>query len=43
MAGAAGRRLAGEQLRQAIGAGDMAPGQRLVEEELAEMLGCSNG
>ena len=39
LAGAAGRRLAGEQLRQAIGAGDMAPGQRLVEEELAEMLG----
>ena len=39
LAGAAGRRLAGERLRQAIRAGDMAPGQRLVEEELAEMLG----
>jgi DNA-binding GntR family transcriptional regulator len=39
LAGAAGRRLAGEQLRQAIGTGDMAPGQRLVEEELAGMLG----
>jgi DNA-binding GntR family transcriptional regulator len=39
LAGAAGRRLAGEQLRQAIRAGDMAPGQRLVEEELAGMLG----
>ena len=39
VAGAAGRRLAGERLRQAILAGDMAPGQRLVEEELAGMLG----
>jgi DNA-binding GntR family transcriptional regulator len=39
LAGAAGRRLAGERLRQAIRAGDMAPGQRLVEEELAGMLG----
>src|SRR5208283_4925403 len=29
---------AGERLRQAILAGDMAPGQRLVEEELAGML-----
>lgn len=38
-AGAAGRRLAGERLRQAILAGDMAPGQRMVEEELAGMLG----
>jgi DNA-binding GntR family transcriptional regulator len=38
VAGAAGRRLAGERLRQAILAGDMAPGQRLVEEELAGML-----
>ena len=39
MAGASGRRLAVERLRQAILAGDMAPGQRLVEEELAGMLG----
>ena len=39
VAGAAGRRLAGERLRQAILAGDMAPGQRMVEEELAGMLG----
>ncbi len=39
LAGATGRRLAGERLRQAILAGDMAPGQRLVEEELAGMLG----
>ncbi len=39
MAGATGRRLAVERLRQAILAGDMAPGQRLVEEELAGMLG----
>jgi len=39
LAGAAGRRLAGERLRQAIRAGDMAPGQRLVEEELAGTLG----
>ncbi len=35
LGGARGRRLAGERLRQAILAGDMAPGQRLVEEELA--------
>jgi DNA-binding GntR family transcriptional regulator len=39
LAGEPGRRLAGEQLRQAILAGDMAPGQRLVEEELAGVLG----
>ena len=39
MAGATGRRLAVERLRQAILAGDMAPGQRLVEEELAGTLG----
>ncbi len=39
IAGTQGRRLAGERLRQAILAGDMAPGQRLVEEELAGMLG----
>jgi len=39
VAGAAGRRLAGERLRRAILAGDAAPGQRLVEEELAETLG----
>jgi DNA-binding GntR family transcriptional regulator len=39
LGGAQGRRLAGERLRQAILAGDMAPGQRLVEEELAGMLG----
>jgi DNA-binding GntR family transcriptional regulator len=39
VAGATGRRLAVERLRQAILAGDMAPGQRLVEEELAGMLG----
>ncbi len=39
IAGATGRRLAVERLRQAILAGDMAPGQRLVEEELAGMLG----
>ena len=39
VAGASGRRRAVERLRQAILAGDMAPGQRLVEEELAEMLG----
>jgi DNA-binding GntR family transcriptional regulator len=39
VAGASGRRLAVERLRQAILAGDMAPGQRLVEEELAGVLG----
>ena len=39
VAGAQGRRLAGERLRQAIRAGDMAPGQRLVEEELAALVG----
>ncbi len=38
LGGATGRRLAVERLRQAILAGDMAPGQRLVEEELAGML-----
>ncbi len=39
VAGAPGRRLAAERLRRAILAGDMAPGQRLVEEELAGTLG----
>ena len=39
VAGAIGRRLAVERLRRAILAGDMAPGQRLVEEELAGTLG----
>jgi DNA-binding GntR family transcriptional regulator len=38
LSGAPGRRRAGEWLRRAILAGDMAPGQRLVEEELAAML-----
>jgi DNA-binding GntR family transcriptional regulator len=37
--GEPGRRLAGERIRRAILAGDMAPGQRLVEEELAGTLG----
>jgi DNA-binding GntR family transcriptional regulator len=39
LAGEAGRRFAVERLRQAILSGDMAPGQRLVEEELAGLLG----
>lgn len=39
LAGAAGRRLAGERLRQAILAGDMSHGQRLIEAELAELIG----
>jgi DNA-binding GntR family transcriptional regulator len=39
LAGLPGRQRAGERLRQAILSGDMAPGQRLIEEELAEMLG----
>ena len=39
VSGAQGRRLAGEWLRRAILAGDMAPGQRLVEEELAGLIG----
>ena len=39
LAGEPGRRFAAGRLRQAILAGDMAPGQRLVEEELAGMLG----
>ena len=39
VAGATGRRLAVERLRQAILSGDVAPGQRLVEEELAGTLG----
>ncbi|HEX6522318.1 MAG TPA: GntR family transcriptional regulator [Streptosporangiaceae bacterium] len=38
-AGEAGRRHAFDGLRRAILAGDMAPGQRLVEEELAGMFG----
>jgi DNA-binding GntR family transcriptional regulator len=37
--GAAGTRQAVEALRQAIRNGDMAPGQRLVEAELAETFG----
>ncbi len=37
-AGEPGRRFAAGQLRQAILSGDMAPGQRLVEEELAGLL-----
>ena len=39
LAGAAGRQLAGGRLRQAILAGDMSHGQRLIEAELAEMIG----
>jgi len=38
LAGEPGRRSAAERLRQAILGGDMAPGQRLVEEELAGLL-----
>ena len=37
-AGEPGRQLAAARLRQAILAGDMAPGQRLVEQELAGTL-----
>jgi DNA-binding GntR family transcriptional regulator len=37
--GEPGRRHAAERLRMAIAGGDMAPGQRLVEEELAEAFG----
>jgi DNA-binding GntR family transcriptional regulator len=37
-AGEPGRRFAAGRLRQAILSGDMAPGQRLVEEELAGLL-----
>ncbi len=36
LAGEPGRRFATEQLRRAILTGDMAPGQRLVEQELAD-------
>jgi DNA-binding GntR family transcriptional regulator len=39
LTGEAGRRHAVERLRRAILAGDMAPGQRLVEEELAAESG----
>jgi DNA-binding GntR family transcriptional regulator len=39
VAGAAGRRLAGGRLRQAILAGDLSHGQRLIEAELAELFG----
>jgi DNA-binding GntR family transcriptional regulator len=38
LAGEPGRRFAAGRMRQAILAGDMAPGHRLVEEELAGML-----
>jgi DNA-binding GntR family transcriptional regulator len=38
LSGEPGRRVAVERLREAILGGDMAPGQRLVEEELAGML-----
>ncbi len=38
LAGEPGRRFAAERLRQAILSGDMAPGQRLVEDELAGLL-----
>jgi DNA-binding GntR family transcriptional regulator len=38
LAGEPGRRFAAERLRRAILSGDMAPGQRLVEEELAGLL-----
>jgi len=38
LVGEPGRQFAAERLRQAILAGDMAPGQRLVEEELAGLL-----
>jgi DNA-binding GntR family transcriptional regulator len=37
--GEPGRRHAAGRLREAIAGGDMAPGQRLVEEELAEAFG----
>ena len=39
LAGARGRQQVAEQLRRAILAGDMAPGQRLIEEELAGIIG----
>jgi len=39
LAGAAGRQLAGERLRYAILAGEMSHGQRLIEAELAELIG----
>ncbi len=39
LGGARGRRQAGERLRRAILAGEMATGPRLVEEELAAMTG----
>jgi DNA-binding GntR family transcriptional regulator len=39
LAGEAGRRHAVDGLRRVILAGDMAPGQRLVEEELAGLFG----
>ncbi|HEV2778969.1 MAG TPA: GntR family transcriptional regulator [Actinophytocola sp.] len=37
--GETGKQLALTALRKAIGAGDMVPGQRLVEAELAELFG----
>ncbi|MBX6389966.1 MAG: GntR family transcriptional regulator [Frankia sp.] len=38
-AGAAGARLAAEALRSSLARGDLAPGQRLVEGDLAEQYG----
>lgn len=37
--GAAGTQIAGQALRDAMGRGDLAPGQRLIEAELAETYG----
>lgn len=41
LTGEAGRRHAVEAVRDAIAHGDMAPGQRLVEDELAEAFGAT--
>jgi DNA-binding GntR family transcriptional regulator len=41
--GAAGKQIVVEGLRQLIRAGEMAPGQRLVEAEVVEMFGVTRG
>lgn len=41
--GQEGRRLVTSAIRQALAAGDLVPGQRLVEQELSENLGATRG
>ncbi len=41
--GQEGRRLVSEEIRRALSAGDLVPGQRLVEQELSESLRATRG